>query len=76
MKKILAPVDFSQNSINALYVAAEIARKSGAMLAMLHVNLNTIYSSPLSECCSLPPSKTTRAVCSTISPSGTNCSIL
>lgn len=49
MKKILVPIDFSENSINALHVAAEIARKSGAVLEMLHVNLAAIYAAPLSE---------------------------
>jgi nucleotide-binding universal stress UspA family protein len=49
MKKILVPVDFSPNSMNALHVAASIAHKSGAVLEMLHVNLAAIYSTPLSE---------------------------
>jgi nucleotide-binding universal stress UspA family protein len=49
MKKILVPVDFSPNSMNALHVAAEIAHKSGAVLEMLHVNVAAIYSTPLSE---------------------------
>lgn len=49
MKKILVPVDFSPNSINALHVAAGIAKKSGATLEMLHVNLAAIYSAPFSE---------------------------
>ncbi len=49
MKKILVPVDFSPNSMNALHVAAEIAHKSGAVLEMLHVNIAAIYSTPLSE---------------------------
>lgn len=49
MKKILVPIDFSPNSKNALKVAAEIAHKSGAALEILHVNLASIYSAPLSE---------------------------
>ena len=49
MKKILVPIDFSPNSVNALHVAAEIAHKSGAELEMLHVNLAAIYSAPFSE---------------------------
>ncbi len=49
MNKILVPIDFSENSKNALRVAAEIAFKSGAALEMLHVNLASIYSTPLSE---------------------------
>lgn len=49
MKKILVPIDFSENSENALYVAAAIARKSKAVLELLHVNVATIYSAPLSE---------------------------
>ncbi|MBX2891584.1 MAG: universal stress protein [Saprospiraceae bacterium] len=46
MKKILVPIDFSPNSKNALWVAAEIAAKSGARLELLHVNVATIYSTP------------------------------
>lgn len=49
MKKILVPIDFSPNSTNALYVAAEIAQKIGATLEMLHVNVAAIYSAPLTE---------------------------
>jgi nucleotide-binding universal stress UspA family protein len=49
MKKILVPIDFSENSKNALRVAAEIALKSGAAMELLHVNLAPIYSAPLSE---------------------------
>ncbi len=49
MNKILVPIDFSENSKNALRVAAEIARTSGAALEMLHVNVASIYSTPLSE---------------------------
>lgn len=37
MKKILVPVDFSKPAINAADVAADIARKSGAQLILLHV---------------------------------------
>jgi len=49
MKKILVPVDFSQNSLNAVRVAAEIARKSGAALELLHVNMAVLYSAPFAE---------------------------
>ncbi len=49
MKKILVPIDYSPNSINALHVAAAIARKSGAVIEMLHVNLAAIYAVPFSE---------------------------
>lgn len=49
MKKILVPIDYSPNSINALHVAAEIARKSKAGIELLHVNLASIYSNPFSE---------------------------
>lgn len=49
MKKILVPIDYSPNSINALHVAAAIARKSGATIEMLHVNLAAIYAVPFSE---------------------------
>jgi nucleotide-binding universal stress UspA family protein len=37
MKKILVPVDFSKPSLYAVDVAADIARKSGAKLVLLHV---------------------------------------
>lgn len=37
MKKILVPTDFSKISINAVEVAAEIAKKSKAELIILHV---------------------------------------
>ena len=49
MKKILVPIDFSLNSKNALRIAAEIAVKAGARLELLHANVATIYSMPLSE---------------------------
>lgn len=49
MKKILVPIDFSKSSKNALNVAVEIALKSGASLELLHVNLASLYSAPLSE---------------------------
>jgi len=49
MKKILVPIDFSQYSKNALFVAAELANKSGASLELLHVNLAAIYSVPFAE---------------------------
>src|SRR5688572_6729662 len=37
MKKILVPVDFSKSALNAVDVAADIARKGGAQLILLHV---------------------------------------
>jgi nucleotide-binding universal stress UspA family protein len=37
MKKILVPVDFSKSSLYAVDVAADIARKAGAKLVLLHV---------------------------------------
>ncbi len=49
MKKILVPIDFSQYAKNAMFVAADIARQSGASLELLHVNLAAVYSVPLSE---------------------------
>lgn len=49
MKKILVPTDFSPNSKNALHIAAEIAVKNGAAIELLHANVATIYSMPLSE---------------------------
>lgn len=49
MKKILVPVDFSTNSLNAVHVAAEIAKRSGAALELLHINMAVLYSAPFSE---------------------------
>lgn len=49
MKKILVPIDFSDNAQNALHVAADLAVKSGAVLEMLHVDIASIYSTPLSD---------------------------
>lgn len=37
MKKILVPVDFSKSAMNAVDVAADIARKASAQLILLHV---------------------------------------
>jgi nucleotide-binding universal stress UspA family protein len=37
MKKILVPTDFSKNALTATTVAADIARRSGAELVLLHV---------------------------------------
>jgi nucleotide-binding universal stress UspA family protein len=37
MKKILVPVDFSKPAMNAVDVAADIAKKAGAQLILLHV---------------------------------------
>jgi nucleotide-binding universal stress UspA family protein len=37
MKKILVPTDFSKPAMLATEVAADIARKSGAQLTLLHV---------------------------------------
>lgn len=54
MKKILVPIDFSPNSTNALYVAADIAKRTGAVLELLHVNLAAAYASPLSEYSAAP----------------------
>ena len=36
-RKILCPVDFSKNSMAALYEAAKLARKDDAMVYLLHV---------------------------------------
>lgn len=49
MKKILVPIDFSNNSKNALQVAAQIAAQFQAKLEILHVNLASIYSAPFAE---------------------------
>ena len=37
MQKILVPTDFSQNALKAIGYAAEIAKKSGATIFLLHV---------------------------------------
>lgn len=37
MKKIIAPVDFSDNSKNALAFAAELAKRTSARLTILHI---------------------------------------
>lgn len=37
IKKILSPIDFSENSINALKYAASFAKSSGASIFILHV---------------------------------------
>lgn len=37
MKKILVPTDFSDNAMKALLYAAEIAKKNGAIIFLLHV---------------------------------------
>ena len=44
MKKILAPIDFSECSINALKTAASLARKTNGKLMIMH-----IINMPLSE---------------------------
>lgn len=38
MKNILVPIDFSECAIDALKVAAELARKAGATIHLLHVH--------------------------------------
>jgi len=43
MKKIVVPIDFSDCSINALRIAANIAKKSGAVLHMVHVYERPVY---------------------------------
>jgi nucleotide-binding universal stress UspA family protein len=47
MKKILVPIDFSSDSINALEHAINIANKSNASLTMVYVKSNNTLSTPL-----------------------------
>lgn len=49
MKKILVPVDFSEASVNALRVAAQLAVRSDAGMYLLHVNEMAPYVIPVSE---------------------------
>ncbi len=45
MKKILVPTDFSPNAKHALHVAATIATKTQAQLALMHSNTAVAYTS-------------------------------
>jgi nucleotide-binding universal stress UspA family protein len=49
MKKILVPIDFSENSKHALREAAVLALRSGAAIDILHVNTAIAYIPPLPE---------------------------
>lgn len=49
MKKILVPVDFSDNSKHALRVGAAIAVKYGALLEVIHVNTAIAYAPAMPE---------------------------
>lgn len=42
MQKILVPTDFSNNALKAITYASEIAKKSGAVIYLLHVIEPTI----------------------------------
>lgn len=46
MNKILVPTDFSPNAKHALHVAATIAAKTKARLAMMHANIAVTYYAP------------------------------
>lgn len=49
MKKILVPVDYSDTSIHALRLAAQLAVRADATLVLLHVNEMVPYLVPVSE---------------------------
>jgi nucleotide-binding universal stress UspA family protein len=49
MKKILVPIDFSDNSKHALKLAASIAVKADVALELLHTNTAVVYAPPLPE---------------------------
>ncbi|MBK8192838.1 MAG: universal stress protein [Lewinellaceae bacterium] len=49
MKKILVPVDFSDNSKHALRIGAAIAVKYGALLEVIHVNTAIAYAPAMPE---------------------------
>lgn len=42
IKRILVPVDFSQEAENALWFAAEIAKRNGAEITILHANTKSL----------------------------------
>jgi nucleotide-binding universal stress UspA family protein len=43
IKKVLAPIDFSETSINALETAIALSKKHGAQLSIIHVLENTRF---------------------------------
>ena len=43
MKTILVPTDFSEQAENALRVAADLARKYGSEINLLHSTHNSIF---------------------------------
>lgn len=47
MKNIVVPIDFSECSLNALKVAADIAKKASATIQMVHVNDNLFEPFPI-----------------------------
>lgn len=49
MNKILVPIDFSDASINALKLAAQLAVRADASLYLLHINEMAPYVIPVSE---------------------------
>lgn len=49
MRKILVPIDFSESSINALKVAAQLAVRADIGIYLLHVNEMAPYVIPVSE---------------------------
>ncbi|MBL4592998.1 MAG: universal stress protein [Flavobacteriales bacterium] len=49
MKNILIPIDFSDCSLNAVKLAAEIAKLTDATLNLAHINQTSLYNIGLSE---------------------------
>ena len=42
IKKILVPVDFSSNSLNAAHYAAHVAKQKGAEITLIHIYFNPV----------------------------------
>lgn len=49
MKKILVPIDFSENARKAMTTAATLAVKTGATLELLHINVMLAYEASFPE---------------------------
>lgn len=54
MKKILVPVDFSHRSMSAIVLAAEIAKRSGAQIHLVHILTNPFVMVTSPEAYPLP----------------------
>ena len=80
IKKILVPVDFSNNSMNALQTAVSMAKKHGADLKLLHVFDidNTLFPEDNMNICSNPDiaiKSLSRLAASVKTGDGVNCGI-